>query len=109
MMETQLMVSGQPQDTSECDDRFETTIRETVEAVGGVLLFQMKLEEAERSHWPAAVAIEGDDSVEVMIIEVPCDTDGGDVDVRPAAQSDLPIAGIATAYAGLAECWKRAA
>lgn len=91
------------------DERYETTIRETVEAVGGVLLFQMKLQEAESCHWAAAVAIEGDGKREVVIIDVPCDLDSGDVDVRPAAQSGLPIAAIATAYADLADCWHKAA
>lgn len=91
------------------DERFETTIRETVAAVGGVLLFQMKLEEDGGDHWTAAVAVGEPGSLEIIIIDLPCGADGADVSVRPAADSALPIASIASAYAGLAECWSKAA
>lgn len=89
------------------EQQFEMTIRETVEAVGGALLFQMKLDEEETSRWVAAVAIGAEGTREIAIIELPCD--GGSVTVSAAAQSELPIAAIAPAYAGLAECWSKAA
>ena len=91
------------------DERFETTIRETVAAIGGVLLFQMKLQEEDGDHWTAAVAVGEPGSLEIIIIDLPCGADGADVSVRPVAESALPIAAIAPAYAGLAECWPKAA
>ncbi|MEO3386079.1 hypothetical protein [Mesorhizobium sp. CAU 1741] len=91
------------------DDEFETAIRETVNAVGGTLLFKMKLEDGDSCRWTAAVAIEDGGKLEVVIIDLPCGADSGNVSVSPAAQSDLPIAHIATAYASLAECWSKAA
>jgi len=89
--------------------RFETAIRETVEAVGGVLLFQMKVQDADTERWAAAVAIGEPGAVEVVIIDLPCGVNGGSVNVRPASDSKLPIASIASAYAGLAECLSKAA
>ena len=91
------------------DERYETAIRETVDAVGGVLLFQIKLHEDEADHWTAAVAVGEPGALEIVIIDLPCGAEGGDVSVSPAASSTLPIASIASAYAGLAECWSRAA
>lgn len=91
------------------DDQFELAIRETAEAVGGTLLFKMKLEEGDSCRWTAAVAIENDDGLEIVIIDLPCGAESGNASVSPAAQSDLPIAHIATAYANLAECWGKAA
>lgn len=88
------------------DEQYETTIRETVEAVGGVLLFQMKIEEDEAGRWVAAVAFEGAEAREIAIIDLPCNGEGASV--SPVSQSDLPIATIASAYAGLAECWTTA-
>lgn len=86
---------------------FEAVIREIVESVGGVLLFQMKLGEEDAARWVAAVAFDGAEEREIAVIDLPCA--GGRATVSPAAQSELPIAAIASAYAGLAECWSKAA
>lgn len=92
----------------EIDDlHFEAAIRETAEAVGGVLLFQMRIEDGAASRWVAAVAIGEDDTREIAVIDLPCG--GGSVSVVPASESKLPIASIASAYAGLADCWGKAA
>ena len=89
------------------DEQLEAVIRETVESVGGVLLFQMKLGEAEAGRVVAAVAFGEAETREIVVIDLPCA--GGRATVSPAAESDLPIAAIASAYAGLAECWAKAA
>ena len=87
--------------------QFEAVVRETIESVGGVLLFHLKLGEAGAERWMAAVAFDGADGREIAVIDLPCA--GGRATVSPAAQSELPIAAIASAYAGLAECWSKAA
>ena len=92
----------------ENDERQSATfIGETVASVGGVLLFQMKVGDADEAHWLAAVAFEAGGKREIAVIDLPCK--GGAATVNPASQSDLPVASIAAAYAGLAECWTRAA
>lgn len=91
----------------EAGDRFETAIRETVDAIGGVLLFQQRLGEGASARWAAAVAMGEPGALEIVIIELP--DDGDAVRVSPASESTLPIASIASAYAGLAECWRSAA
>lgn len=88
-------------------EQLEAVIRETVESIGGVLLFQMKLGEDEAGRWMAAVAFDEAGGREIAVIDVPCA--GGRATVSPAAESELPIAAIASAYAGLAECWAKAA
>ena len=98
------------EDVAELDDvRFETAIRETVEAVGGVLLFQMKLQDAEIERWAAAVAVGKPGAIEIVILDLPCGQEGGNVRVCPVSDCTLPIASIASAYAGLAETWGKAA
>ena len=89
------------------DAQFETAIAETVNTVGGVVLFQMTLDEGEASHRVAAISIGAGEEREIVILDLPAE--GGSVSVQPAAQSELPIASIAAAYAGLAECWPLAA
>ena len=89
------------------EEQFDLAIAETVKAVGGALLFQMKLDEGETSRCVAAVAIGAGETREIVIIDLPCD--GGSVSVHSAEESALPIAAIASAYAGLAECWSLAA
>jgi hypothetical protein len=96
---------AEPQDAAQ--DQFDTAIAETVNTVGGVLLFQMTLDEGETSHRVAAISIGSGEEREIVIVDLPAD--GGEVSVQPATESELPIASIAAAYAGLAECWPIAA
>lgn len=84
-------------------DLCEEIIRETVESVGGILMFQMKLGEGTDTRWLGAVAFNDGERTEYAVINVP--SNGSAISVTPAAQSDLPIASIAAAYAGLALCW----
>ena len=88
-------------------ERLEAVIRQTVEAVGGVLLFQMKLGGDGAGRWIAAAAFDEAGAREIAVIDLPAA--GGRATVSPAAESELPIAAIASAYAGLAECWAKAA
>lgn len=88
-------------------EQLEDVVRETVESLGGVLLFQMKLRENDGDHLMAAVAFETVQDREIVVIDLPCS--GGRATVIPASQSKLPIASIASAYAGLAESWSKAA
>ncbi len=88
-------------------EQLESVVRETVESLGGVLLFHMKLRENDGDHLMAAVAFETAEDREIVVIDLPCS--GGRATVSPASQSELPIASIASAYAGLAECWSKAA
>lgn len=88
-------------------DGFEAAVREAVEAVGGVMLFHIRLDDGDDTRQVAAAAI-GDAMLrEIVIVDLP--GGGGPVTVSQASDSALPIAAIAPAYAGLAACWPRAA
>lgn len=89
------------------DEEFEAALRETVKSFGAVLLFNMKLQDEEGGRWAAAIALDDGEAREIAILELPCN--GGSASVRPASESEQPIAAIASAYAGLAECWGKAA
>lgn len=89
------------------DEQFEAVVRETVETIGGVLLFRMELAADSASRWVAAVAFGEADDRDIAIIDLP--RDGSRPRVLPASDCPLPVARIAQAYAGLAECWGKAA
>jgi hypothetical protein len=89
------------------EEQYESTVRETVEAFCGVLLFHMRIEREGVGHLVAAIALESAEGREIAIIDLPCN--GESASVIPASESDLPIARIAPAYASLADCWATAA
>lgn len=88
-------------------ESFEQVVREAVEAVGGVLLFKLRLGDAEAGRWVAAAALGEAAEREIVIVELA--GEGAPVAVSLASESALPIAAIAPAYAGLAACWPKAA
>lgn len=89
------------------DDRFETVVRQTIDTLGGVLLFGMEMSGDSESRWVAAVAFGDGEADDIAIIDLP--RDGSRPRVLPAGDCDLPIARIAGAYAGLAQSWASAA
>lgn len=86
-------------------DRFESTVRELAEALGGAMLFHLGLGAESERQCVAAVALGETPRREIAIV----DLKAGGASVRPASESDLPVAAIAQAYAGLADCWGKAA
>jgi hypothetical protein len=89
------------------DRDFEEMVRGALDAVGGTLLFKVRVDQAEEPHHAAAAFVgEGDDrQFLVMILPIA----GGHLRVETTAKSKSPIAGIAAAYAGLAEAFGHAA
>lgn len=88
-------------------ERFEETVRELAESLGGAMLFHVGLCNDDGGQGVAAVALGQSEQCEIVIVDLP--DVGGGARVKPASESDLPVAAIARAYAGLAECWGRAA
>jgi hypothetical protein len=94
--------------TSDADpDTIQDTLRKGVEAVGGYVLFDLTIGEDAEARWTAAIAFEGDDGRRLAILAI--EPASGEMSLEPAEESDLPIAAIASSYAGLAEQWGRAA
>ncbi len=88
-------------------DTFEEQLSETVQEMGGVVLFLMRIEEDDEERAVAAVSLPSDEGREVAIVTA----EGGyeTLSVEPAERSKLPVAALATSYAGLAESWAKAA
>lgn len=88
-------------------DGFETTVRELAESIGGAMLFHLGLGAESERRCVAAVALGETTRREIAIVDLPAT--GSGASVKPASESDLPVAAIAQAYAGLADCWGKAA
>ncbi len=88
-------------------EQFETTVREVAESLGGALLFHLGIGKESERRCVAAVALGETEQREIAIVDLPAQ--GNEANVKPATESDLPVAAIAQAYAGLAECWGKAA
>ena len=84
---------------------FEESIRMALSAVGGELLFQMRLENDECRH-VAAVALGSGDHRRVALVILPPE---GAMRIEPAETSTNPVAAIARSYAGLVDAYKSAA
>ena len=85
---------------------FEESIRTALKAIGGEILFQMRLEN-EDCQRVAAVRIGGDGERQFALVIMP--PDGGLMRVEPVAQSSNPIAQITESYAGLMDVFRAAA
>lgn len=88
-------------------EQFEATVRELAESLGGALLFHLGIGKESERQCVAAVALGETAKREIAIVDLPAT--GSGASVTPATQSDLPVAAIAQAYAGLADCWGKAA
>jgi hypothetical protein len=85
---------------------FEESIQTALKAIGGEMLFQMRLEN-EDCQRVAAVRIGNEDERQLALVIMP--PDGGLMRVEPVAQSSNPIAQITESYAGLMDVFRAAA
>jgi hypothetical protein len=85
---------------------FEESIQTALKAIGGEMLFQMRLEN-EDCQRVAAVRIGSEDERQFALVIMP--PDGGLMRVEPVAQSSNPIAKITESYAGLMDVFRAAA
>jgi hypothetical protein len=85
---------------------FEESIRTALQAIGGEILFQMRLEN-EDCQRVAAVRIGNEGERQFALVIMP--PDGGLMRVEPVEQSSNPIAKITESYAGLMDVFRAAA
>ena len=103
--ETKLLAPPQHDEIS--DNDFEEVVRGALEAVGGTLLFKMKVGGPGEGHHAAAAAVGVGDGRQFLLLTLP--VEGGQLKVEMAARSTSPLARIAASYAGLMDVFKAAA
>lgn len=79
------------------DTGFEGAVVQALERIGGRMLFRMRMNGLSGCDWIAAVLLEGGGERKIALVAQP--TDGGPLRVENAETSELPVAGIARAYA----------
>ena len=89
------------------DNDFEEVVRGALEAVGGTLLFKMKVGADNEAHHAAAAAVGLGESRQFLLLTLP--THGGQLKVETTSRSKSPLARIAESYAGLMDVLKAAA
>lgn len=89
------------------DNDFEQVVRGALEAVGGTLLFKMKVGDDDEAHHAAAAVVGLGASRQFLLLTLP--THGGQLKVETASRSKSPLAQIAESYAGLMDVLKAAA
>lgn len=93
------------QEVSEKD--FEDVVRGALEAVGGTLLFKVKIGESSEGEHVAAAAVGDGKGRQFLLLTLPAG--GGHLKVETAAKSESPLAHIAASYAGLMDAFQAAA
>lgn len=86
---------------------FEEVVRGALEAVGGCLLFKVRLGTGAEGHHVAAAVVGDGEARQFLLLTLPAS--GGPLKVETAARSGNPLAGIAASYAGLMDVFKAAA
>ena len=89
------------------DNDFEEVVRGALEAVGGTLLFKMKVGAENEAHHAAAAAVGLGESRQFLLLTLP--THGGQLKIETTSRSKSPLARIAESYAGLMDVLKAAA
>lgn len=104
--ETKLVASPASDEVS--DDDFEEVVRGALEAVGGTLLFKMKIGAEDEAQHTAAAAVGLGEERQFLLLTLPAHG-GGRLKVETASHSESPLARIAESYAGLMDVLKAAA
>jgi len=89
------------------EEDFEEVVRGALEAVGGALLFKMKVGAGDEAHHAAAAAVGIGDNRQYLLMTLPAR--GGQLRVETTAHSASPLAQIAESYAGLMDVLKAVA
>jgi hypothetical protein len=89
------------------EEEFVEVVGGALEAVGGTLLFKMRIDNDGEGQHVAAAAVGSPENRQFLLLTLP--TAGGALKVETAAKSANPVAGIAAAYAGLMDVFQAAA
>ena len=89
------------------DNDFEEVVRGALEAVGGTLLFKMKVGADDEAHHAAAAAVGLGNNRQFLLLTLPAH--GGQLKVETTSRSKSPLARIAESYAGMMDVLKAAA
>ena len=104
--DTKLLAPPASQEVS--DNDFEEVVRGALEAVGGTLLFKIKVGADSGAQHAAAAAVGLGDSRQFLLLTLPAQG-GGQLKVETTSRSNSPLARIAESYAGLMDVLKAAA
>ncbi|MBB6466955.1 hypothetical protein HNQ96_002831 [Aminobacter lissarensis] len=89
------------------DSEFAHMVDDALEAVGGILLFKMRLDEAGEDRHVAAASIGDGARRQFLLLSLP--VTGGKLKVESASRSNSPLAKLAEAYVGVVEAFRAAA
>jgi hypothetical protein len=89
------------------EDEFVEVVGGALEAVGGTILFKMRIENDGQDQHVAAASVGDAGNRQFLLLTLP--TGGGALKVETASKSANPVAGIAAAYAGLMDIFEAAA
>lgn len=100
----ELELALQFQDTVQAG--FEGALKQALERAGGTLLFHIRVDEEDGTHWTAAVSVGSGEDRKLLIVTIPSD---GPARIEPMEESAEPIARIAPAFADVMERLQHAA
>lgn len=89
------------------ESEFAHMVDDALEAVGGILLFKMRLDEAGEDKHVAAASIGDGARRQFLLLSLP--VTGGKLKVESASRSNSPLAKLAEAYVGVVEAFRAAA
>ena len=96
-----------PESRSVSEEEFVEVVDGALEAVGGMLLFKMRIESDGQDQHIAAASVGDGDNRQFLLLTLPAG--GGALKVETISKSANPVAGIAAAYAGLMDVFQAAA
>lgn len=94
----ELELALQFQDTTQ--HGFEGALRQALEKAGGTLLFHMRVDDTDGTHWTAAVSVGSGEDRQLLIVTIPSE---GPARIESSEASAEPIARIAPAFADVME------
>jgi hypothetical protein len=100
----ELELALQSQDTVQAG--FEGALRQALDKAGGTLLFHMRVDDENGTHWTAAVSVGSGEDRQLLIVTIPSD---GPARIEPTEESTEPLARIAPAFADVMEKLQHAA
>lgn len=93
--------------TSVTEEEFTQLVDDALEAVGGILLFKMRIDDDGEDRHVAAASIGDGARRQFLLLSLP--VSGGKLKVESASRSTSPLAKLAEAYVGVVEAFRAAA